>query len=749
MTSEHPFTVPASSRSVPPAAAHSASVAAAAAPLAAALSLPTPGVAAVMALLDEGATIPFIARYRKEATGSLDEVQVAAVRDALEKARELDKRRAAVLTSLEERGVLTPRLAAAVAGAATLAALEDIYLPHRPKRVTRAEKARRRGLAPLAEALRAALPTADATALAAAYVTPESTAPEQAVADTQAALAGARDILAEQFAESPPLRGALRDLFVRHAVLRARAVPGKETEGATYADWFGHTERAATIPSHRLLAMLRGEREGFLSVAVRPDDADALATLRREAGIPALSAASRPESAAGQWDAALTDAWKRLLAPSLENELRTALRERAEVHAIGVFAANLRELLMAPPLGGRRVLALDPGWRTGAKLVCLDAQGVLLHHEVIHPLTGDAGAERAAHTLRHCCATYAIEVVAVGNGTAGRETEAFVRGAGLPAGVDVVLTNETGASVYSASEAARREFPEHDLTVRGAVSIGRRLMDPLAELVKIDPRSLGVGQYQHDVDQTALRRALAEVVSSCVNAVGVDANTASPELLAHVSGIGPVLARNIVAHRAENGPFRSRRDLLKVPRLGSRAFEQAAGFLRVRGDNPLDASAVHPERYALVARMAAELGCAVADLLHGEHQRGRIRPERYVSDEVGLPTLTDILAELARPGRDPRPAFTLFRFAEGVHAPDDLEPGMVLPGIVTNVTAFGAFVDVGVHRDGLVHVSQLSDHFVRDPAEVAAPGRTVRVRVLEVDRARGRISLTMKGVEQR
>lgn len=716
--------------------------------LAATLALPTPGVAAVIALLDEGATIPFIARYRKEATGSLDEVQVAAVRDALEKARELDKRRAAVLASLEERGLLTPQLAGAVAGASTLTALEDVYLPHRPKRVTRAEKARKRGLAPLAEALRTAKPMADALALAAAHVTPHATDPELTVPDVEAALAGARDILAENFAESAPLRGTLRELFARRAALRAKAVPGKEAEGATYADWFGHEERAAAMPSHRLLAMLRGEREGFLSVTVRPEDADALDALRRRANIAGNGSAVRPETAAGQVDAALADAWKRLLAPSLENELRTALRERAEAQAIGVFATNLRELIMAPPLGGRRVLALDPGWRTGAKLVCLDGQGALLHHEVIHPLTGDAGAERAARTLRDCCAKYAIEVVAVGNGTAGRETEAFARGAGLPAGVDVVLVNETGASVYSASEAARREFPDHDLTVRGAVSIGRRLMDPLAELVKIDPRSLGVGQYQHDVDQAALRRALDEVVASCVNAVGVDANTASPELLAHVSGIGPVLARNIVAHRAENGPFRARRDLLKVPRLGPKAFEQAAGFLRVHGDNPLDASAVHPERYALVSRMAADLGCAVADLLRRAELRDRIRPESYVSGEVGLPTLTDILAELARPGRDPRPVFTLFRFAEGVHSPDDLEPGMVLPGIVTNVTAFGAFVDIGVHRDGLVHVSQLSDRFVRDPGEVVAPGRMVRVRVLEVDRARGRVSLAMKGVEQ-
>ncbi len=748
MTPELQATATATAAPVPTAAPISAAPAA----LAAALSLPAPGVSAVMALLDEGATIPFIARYRKEATGSLDEVQVAAVRDALEKARELDKRRAAVLASLEERGLLTPQLSKAVAGASTLTALEDVYLPYRPKRVTRAEKARKRGLAPLAEALRTARPTADALALAASYVTPhaalDSTDPELAVPDVQAALSGARDILAENCAESALLRGALRDLFVRRAVLRARAVPGKEAEGATYADWFGHEERAAAMPSHRLLAMLRGEREGFLSVSVRPEDADALDTLHRRAGLAALGTSPRPETAAGQVEAALADAWKRLLAPSLENELRNALRERAEAQAIGVFAANLRELIMAPPLGGRRMLALDPGWRTGSKLVCLDAQGTLLHHEVIHPLTGDTGAERAARTLRDCCARYAIEVVAVGNGTAGRETEAFVRGAGLPAGVDVVLVNETGASVYSASDVARREFPVHDLTVRGAVSIGRRLMDPLAELVKIDPRSLGVGQYQHDVDQAALRRSLDEVVASCVNAVGVDANTASPELLAHVSGIGPVLARNIVAHRAENGPFRSRKDLLKVPRLGPKAFEQAAGFLRVRGDNPLDASAVHPERYALVARMAADLGCALADLLRRDDLRGRIRPEQYVADGVGLPTLTDILAELARPGRDPRPSFTPFRFAEGVHSPDDLEPGMVLPGIVTNVTAFGAFVDVGVHRDGLVHVSQLSDRFVRDPSEVVAPGRTVRVRVLEVDRARGRVSLAMKGVDQ-
>lgn len=708
--------------------------------LAADLGITTAQASAALKLFDEGGTIPFVARYRKEATGGLDEVALTALRDGCERLRTLDKRRDAIITSMTEREQLTPDLAKALHAATTLTALEDIYLPFRPKRVTRAAKARERGLAPLAERLLEQR-GAQAGQLAAPFVDEAKGVP-----DTAAALAGARDIIAETVSEDRATRATLRDIFVRRATLRSKVARGKEEQAATYRDHFDRSEHAAAAPAHRLLAMFRGEREELLDVRVRPDDDIAVGALHRRW---LKGRASSAGTDAAEVATALTDAWNRLLAPSLENEFRTALRERAEAEAIAVFAANLRELLLAPPMGPRRTLALDPGWRTGAKLVCLDAQGALLHHEVIHPLTGGDRATRAAATLRELCTRHGIEAVAVGNGTAGRETEAFVKSAGLPPHVTVALVDERGASVYSASEVARAEFPDHDVTVRGAVSIGRRLMDPLAELVKVDPRSLGVGQYQHDVDQNALRRALEEVVASCVNAVGVDVNTASPELLAYVSGIGPALAKGIVALRAVNGPFRTRRDLLKVPRLGPKAFEQAAGFLRVHGGpEPLDASAVHPESYAVVRRMAEDTGCSVPDLMRDATRREALRLERYVDDRVGLPTLRDIMSELARPGRDPRPAFEVFAFAEGVNKVDDVQPGMELPGIVTNVTKFGAFVDIGVHRDGLVHVSQLADRFVRDPAEVVAPGRKVRVRVLDVDRQRERINLTLKGVPQ-
>ncbi|ABM28016.1 Tex family protein [Nitratidesulfovibrio vulgaris] len=708
--------------------------------LAADLGITTAQASAALKLFDEGGTIPFVARYRKEATGGLDEVALTALRDGCERLRTLDKRRDAIITSMTEREQLTPDLAKALHAATTLTALEDIYLPFRPKRVTRAAKARERGLAPLAERLLEQR-GAQAGQLAAPFVDEAKGVP-----DTVAALAGARDIIAETVSEDRATRATLRDIFVRRATLRSKVARGKEEQAATYRDHFDRSEHAAAAPAHRLLAMFRGEREELLDVRVRPDDDLAVGALHRRW---LKGRASSAGTDAAEVATALTDAWNRLLAPSLENEFRTALRERAEAEAIAVFAANLRELLLAPPMGPRRTLALDPGWRTGAKLVCLDAQGALLHHEVIHPLTGGDRATRAAATLRELCSRHGIEAVAVGNGTAGRETEAFVKSAGLPPHVTVALVDERGASVYSASEVARAEFPDHDVTVRGAVSIGRRLMDPLAELVKVDPRSLGVGQYQHDVDQNALRRALEEVVASCVNAVGVDVNTASPELLAYVSGIGPALAKGIVAWRAANGPFRTRRELLKVPRLGPKAFEQAAGFLRVHGGpEPLDASAVHPESYALVRRMAEDTGCSVPDLMRDAARREALRLERYVDDRVGLPTLHDIMSELARPGRDPRPAFEVFAFAEGVNKVDDVQPGMELPGIVTNVTKFGAFVDIGVHRDGLVHVSQLADRFVRDPAEVVAPGRKVRVRVLDVDRQRERINLTLKGVPQ-
>jgi uncharacterized protein len=686
-------------------------------------------VAAVARLISEGATVPFIARYRKEATGSLDEVGVAAIRDRLGELGELDKRREAILASLAERDLLTDELKAAIEGAQDKARLEDIYLPHRPKRRTKAALARERGLEPLAKRIFAQRGV-DPQAAAREFVNPDKDVP-----DVAAALAGARDIIAERVNEDSRVRGALRTLFARRALLCSKVAKGKEQEGATYRDWFDWSEPVRRIAGHRALAMFRGEREGMLNLSLRPEENEALDVLQR--GIVRGRGADSREVAA-----ALKDGYRRLLAPSIENELRAEVRKRAEGEAIRVFAANLRELLLAAPLGQKRVLALDPGFRTGAKLTVLDEQGKLVHHETIFPTGSEKQQQQATQTLRRLHEKYDIEVVAVGNGTAGRETEAFVRG--LELGVSVALVNEAGASVYSASEVARREFPDLDLTVRGSVSIGRRLMDPLAELVKVDPKAIGVGQYQHDVDAGALKAALDDVVASCVNAVGVDLNTASPELLAHVSGLGPVLARNIVAHREDNGPFASRRELLNVKRLGPKAFEQAAGFLRVRGKDPLDASAVHPERYGLVKRMARDAGCSVADLMQDAGLRQSVRLEEYVDDEVGLPTLRDIMAELDKPGRDPRAEFSPFSFAEGVNEVKDLHVGMRLPGIVTNVTKFGAFVDVGVHRDGLVHISQLADRFVRDPSEVVAAGREVSVMVIGIDEARGRINLSMK-----
>jgi uncharacterized protein len=697
--------------------------------IAAELSLSPAQVAAVARLVEEGGTVPFIARYRKEATGSLDEVAVAAIRDRLEELAELDKRREAMLVSLEERGLLTPELKAALEGAQDKARLEDVYLPHRPKRRTRASMAREKGLEPLAKALMAQQGR-DPKALAGPFVDAAKGVP-----DVDAALAGARDILAEAMAEQPRLRASARELFLRRGRFQSKVLKGKEQAGATYRDWFAWDEPLRTIPGHRALAMFRGEAEGFLSLSLRPAEEYLLELARR-----AYVRGRGPDSL--EVEAALADGCKRLLTPSLENELRADVKARADAEAIRVFAANLRGLLLAPPLGQKRVLALDPGFRTGAKLTVLDAQGALLHHSTIYPTTSASQREAAARELRELCAQYQVEAIGIGNGTAGRETEAFVRELGL--GIPVVLVNEAGASIYSASEVARREFPDLDLTVRGSVSIGRRLMDPLAELVKLDPKSIGVGQYQHDVDQNDLRRALDDVVMSCVNAVGVDVNTASQELLTHVSGLGPVLAKNIVEHRSEQGPFPSRDALKKVKRLGPKAYEQAAGFLRVRGVDPLDASAVHPERYALVKRMARDAKCAVGQLLAEAGARARVRLADYVDKEIGLPTLTDIMAELEKPGRDPRAGFSAFAFDEGVNRIEDLQPGMELPGIVTNVTKFGAFVDVGVHRDGMVHVSQLADRFVSDPAQVVRVGQEVLVRVTEVDLQRGRIALSMK-----
>jgi len=707
--------------------------------VAAQLGLTARQVQAVADLLREGSTEVFIARYRKEATGSLDEVVVRKVRDGLEALADLDKRRGAMLASLEERELLSDALRGALEGARTLAELEDIYLPHRPKRRTRAMMAAERGLGPLADLLLEQR-EADPVGAASSFVDPS-----KGVETTEQALAGARDILAERISEDAGARAAMRALFEAKARLRSRPARGVAKVDAAvvakFRDWNDWEEPAATAPGHRILALFRGEREAVLSVEVRPDEALVTTGLERRF--------VRGQGAcAQQVRLAVQDGYRRLLAPSMETELRANLKARADAEAIGVFSANLRELLLSPPLGGKRIMALDPGFRTGAKLACLDEQGGLLHHETVFVVGSQRQTTESARRIRELVERFAIQVVAVGNGTAGRETEAFVRSLGLQ-GVFVVLVNESGASVYSGSDVAREEFPDLDLTVRGAVSIGRRLMDPLAELVKIDPKAIGVGQYQHDVDQAALKRALDDTVISCVNAVGAELNTASAALLAFVSGLGPALAKNIVAWRNENGPFGSRRDLLRVKRLGPKAFEQAAGFLRIRdADNPLDASGVHPERYSLVERMAGDMGAKVRELMRDARIRARIDPHRYLSEEVGLPTLTDILAELDRPGRDPRPSFEHFAFAEGMHRPEDLCPGMVLPGIVTNVTRFGVFVDVGVHQNGLVHVSQMADRFVRDPAEVVRTGQQVRVRVLEVDLERGRISLSLKKVDQ-
>ncbi|MEW5825329.1 MAG: Tex family protein [Candidatus Bipolaricaulota bacterium] len=690
-------------------------------------------VAAVGSLLREGATVPFIARYRKERTGSLDDAAIAKIRDRLTQLAALEERKEAIRSSLDERGLLSEALQTAIDAAANLASLEDLYLPYRPKRRTRAMVARERGLEPLAHVLLAGEPTVDPRRAAEAFVNPQG-----GVADADEALQGARDIVAEIVSETADARAEIRTLFTRRATIRSTVVPGRETEGATYRDYFDWSEPVAEAPSHRVLALLRAEREGIVRLSVRPEEPAAIGFLRHR-----FVRGAHP--CGEQVALAVEDAYKRLLAPSIETEVRNELKEKADREAVAVFAANVRQLLLAPPLGQKRVLAIDPGYRTGGKVVCLDAQGKLIADAVIYPTGSENQRSDARRTLVGLVTTHAIEAIAVGNGTGSRETEAFVRTIDFHRAIPVVLVNESGASVYSASEIARSEFPDKDVTVRGAVSIGRRLLDPLAELVKIDPKAIGVGQYQHDVDQTLLRQSLDDAVEQCVNAVGVEVNTASAPLLARVSGLGPKLAETIVKHRDEQGPFRRRADLKKVPRLGPKAFEQSAGFLRIHGgENPLDASAVHPERYAVVQRMATDLGCRVEDLLHDPELRARIEPDRYVTDTVGLPTLTDIMAELARPGRDPRERFEAFAFSEDVHEIADLAVGMKLPGIVTNVVDFGAFVDVGVHQDGLVHVSQLADCFVEHPSKVVKVGQRVTAFVLEVDVERRRISLSLR-----
>jgi uncharacterized protein len=696
------------------------------------LNLNISQVRSVSELLEEGSTIPFIARYRKEVTGSLDEVVITAIRDRLTRLEELDSRREAVLKSLEHNGHLTDELREKVIAASTLAVLEDIYLPFKPKRRTKATIAKEKGLEPLAVVI-FGQEGVDPYGAAAAFVNPE-----KGVETTEDAVSGARDIIAEMVSEDQNARAALRNLFTARGKFICRVATDKEQEGSKYRDYFDWEEQAATAPSHRILAMRRGEKEDILNLTIAPPEDEAIKILE-ELFVKSAGDDSK------QVRIAVNDSYSRLLSRSMETEARLLTKERADSEAIRVFAENLRNLLLAPPLGAKRILGIDPGFRTGCKVVCLDRQGKLLHHDTIYPHFSDKGSNDAALTMKALCDRFEIEAIAVGNGTAGRETEAFVKSIDFTNKIPVIMVNESGASIYSASEIAREEFPNLDLTVRGSVSIGRRLMDPLSELVKIDPKSVGVGQYQHDVDQTALKKSLDDVVMSCVNGVGVDVNRASVQLLTYVSGLGPQLAKNIVAHRDENGPFGSRKELKKIPRLGPKAFEQSAGFLRIRdAKNPLEGSAVHPESYHIVDKMAEDLSCNVEDLIKDPAKRSRIDISMYVTESTGIPTLRDIMEELAKPGRDPREDFEEFAFESGVEKIEDLRAGMKLPGIVTNVTAFGAFVDVGVHQDGLVHVSELSDRFVRNPAEIVRVNQKVTVTVIDVDVDRKRISLSMK-----
>lgn len=703
--------------------------------IAAELRLEKQQVTNTIQLLESGATIPFIARYRKELTGSLDEVFIASIRDRFKQFTELEKRREAIIASVEEQGNLTEELLQKFQNASTLTELEDLYLPYRPKRRTRTTIALEKGLEPLAQIIMAQRP-GNIENKAAEFINPE-----KGVGDIEQALQGARDIIAEWINQDLRARNRLRRLFEREAIIYSKVLKGKEEEGQKYRSWFDWQEPARSIPSHRLLALLRGENEGFLKVEIQPPAIKAFQQLEE-----LFVKTEHPSSE--QVRIAVYDAYKRLLQPSLENEFRTALKEKADREAIKVFAENLRQLLMAPPLHGRNVLAIDPGFRTGCKVVCLDQHGHLLHNETLWPHPPENKVKESIQKIKYLVNAYKIGAIAIGNGTAGRETEAFIRHIPFEGDIVAIVVNESGASIYSASDVAREEFPDYDVTVRGAVSIGRRLIDPLAELVKIDPKSIGVGQYQHDVDPILLQQSLHDVVESCVNQVGVDVNTASKELLTYVSGIGPVLAKKIVEFRKQMGPFKSRKELLKVSRFGPKAFEQAAGFLRIPGaENPLDASAVHPESYPVVEAMARSLGVDVPALMKNETLRAQIKIEDFVTNTIGIPTLTDIMSELARPGRDPRAKFEFFEFDKNVHQIEDLLPGMVLPGIVTNITRFGVFVDIGVHQDGLVHISQLTNGYVKDPAEIVKIHQKVKVRILEVDISRKRISLSMKDLD--
>ncbi len=697
------------------------------------LGVQASSVKSTIELFEQGATVPFIARYRKEQTGSLDEVQIIAIRDRHEQLLELDKRRASILKSITEQNKLTPELEAKINKAQTMTVLEDLYLPYKQKRKTRGVMAKEKGLEPLSVLL-LAQGKEDPLVSAAAFINLEL-----GVKDETEALSGARDIVEEIINEDAELRTSVRKLFADTSMVVTKVVPGKEEAGEKYRDYFEWSEKLGAVPSHRLLAMRRGEKEMVLSMDITPDEDQAIELIEQK-----YITGNSP------WKELMKQAskgsFKRLLKPSLETEFRLLSKHKADEEAIRVFVDNMRQLLLTAPLGQKNILALDPGFRSGCKMVCLDRQGKLLENTAIYPHEPQRETMKSAALIKDWCTRHEVEAIAIGNGTAGRETETFVRSLGLPATIAVVMVNESGASVYSASDVAREEFPDHDLTVRGSVSIGRRLMDPLAELVKIDPKAIGVGQYQHDVDQTLLKKSLDETVSSCVNAVGVEVNTASKQLLMYVSGIGPTIAGNIIDYRNANGPFKSRKALMKVPRMGDKVFEQAAGFLRIReSEQPLDYSSVHPESYHIVEKMAKDVGVTVKDLIADGQKRKAIKVEQYITDTVGLPTLKDILKELEKPGLDPREPFEQFSFADGINKPEDLRTGMKLPGIVTNVTKFGVFVDIGVHQDGLIHISHLADRFISDPSEVVKVQQKVQVTVLEVDLSRKRISLSMKG----
>ena len=696
------------------------------------LQIPEGQVERTIGLLNEGATIPFISRYRKEVTGGLDEVQIGAIKDQLDKLTELSKRKETILATIEEQEKLTPELRKRIEESWDSTEIEDLYLPYKPKRVTKAEIARRKGLEPLAKIVMMQNEN-NLSARIKSFIKGE-------VKNAEEALQGARDIIAEWINENESARNTVRNSFAHTAMITSKVIKGKEEEGAKYRDYFDFSESLNRASSHRLLALRRGEAEGILRVSISPDAESCLDRLNRR------FVKSRGE-VSEQVATAVDDSFKRLLKPSIETEFSNQSKAKADEEAIRVFAENLRQLLLAPPLGQKRVLGVDPGYRTGCKLVCLDAQGNLLHNEAIFPHPPQNEKGKAAAKVAQLVATYAIDAIAIGNGTASRETEQFITNIRYDRKVQVFVVSENGASIYSASKIAREEFPEYDVTVRGAVSIGRRLMDPLAELVKIDPKSIGVGQYQHDVEQNALKKSLDQTVESCVNLVGVNVNTASKHLLTYISGLGPTLAQNIVNYRAEHGPFTSRKELMKVPRMGEKAFEQSAGFLRIPdGKNPLDNSAVHPESYPIVERMAKDLKCSVADLITDKALKKKLKLTDYLTDKVGMPTLLDIMEELDKPGRDPRQTIQVFAFDPTVKTIEDLKEGQVLPGIVTNITNFGCFVDVGIKENGLVHISELADRFVSDPTQVVSIHQHVKVKVLSVDLSRKRVQLSMKGI---